>query len=344
MMMVQKILPKFKLIFIPCKENRYRPKVLDTKFLLYYLIFLFTLKILIIPFVIYFPKNIFFAEITNNAIIEFTNRKRELSGLSFLKENPTLDRAAYLKAQNMLEKSYFSHKSPEGISPWYWFKIAGYDYKFAGENLAIGFLDSEEVIEGWYDSPSHKNNLLNQDYQEIGVAVLKGDFQGNEATVVVQLFGTEKPQIPLVETKEEKISVKKSEPPVEKVEPPVEKVEPPVEKVEPPVEKVEPIKEKLLAEETGTKNLKEKAEFKFFNFLNLKYYNLIQEIIYLSLILVIGYLLTAVLFDALIYRKFVIDYKDLIPKAIGFTTVLMILLLIDKPELISLIPHNFQIF
>jgi len=54
--------------------------------------------------------------------------------------------------------------------------------------------------------------------------------------------------------------------------------------------------------------------------------------------------LTAVLFDALIYRKFVIDYKDLIPKAIGFTTVLMILLLIDKPELISLIPHNFQIF
>ncbi|PIT94600.1 hypothetical protein COT96_03040, partial [Candidatus Falkowbacteria bacterium CG10_big_fil_rev_8_21_14_0_10_38_22] len=153
-MMVQKILSKFKLIFIPCKENRYRPKVLDTKFLLYYLIFLFTLKILIIPFIIYFPKSIFFAEITNNAIIEFTNQERQLTGLSFLKENPVLDQAAYLKAQDILEKSYFSHKSPEGISPWYWFKKAGYDYKFAGENLAIGFLDSEEVINAWYDSPS----------------------------------------------------------------------------------------------------------------------------------------------------------------------------------------------
>jgi len=341
MMMVQKILPKFKLIFIPCKENRYRPKVLDTKFLLYYLIFLFTLKILIIPFVIYFPKNIFFAEITNNAIIEFTNRKRELSGLSFLKENPTLDRAAYLKAQNMLEKSYFSHKSPEGISPWYWFKIAGYDYKFAGENLAIGFLDSEEVIEGWYDSPSHKNNLLNQDYQEIGVAVLKGDFQGNEATVVVQLFGTEKtkvsPPSPSTTETPRLPSAPTSSTSTEEIP------QPPFVSGEQATLEEKTLTEKF-PEKIEPKNLRDKTEFKFFNFLNLKYYNLIQEIIYLSLILVIGYLLTAVLFDALIYRKFVIDYKDLIPKAIGFTTVLMILLLIDKPELISLIPHNFQIF
>jgi len=341
MMMVQKILPKFKLIFIPCKENRYRPKVLDTKFLLYYLIFLFTLKILIIPFVIYFPKNIFFAEITNNAIIEFTNRKRELSGLSFLKENPTLDRAAYLKAQNMLEKSYFSHKSPEGISPWYWFKIAGYDYKFAGENLAIGFLDSEEVIEGWYDSPSHKNNLLNQDYQEIGVAVLKGDFQGNEATVVVQLFGTEKTKVsppPPSTTETPRLpSAPTSSTSTEEIP------QPPFVSGEQATLEEKTLTEKF-PEKIEPKNLRDKTEFKFFNFLNLKYYNLIQEIIYLSLILVIGYLLTAVLFDALIYRKFVIDYKDLIPKAIGFTTVLMILLLIDKPELISLIPHNFQIF
>ena len=331
------MIEKVKSIFLPCQENKYKPKFLETKFLVYYLIFLFILKILLIPFFIYFPKSIFFAEITNNAIIEFTNQKRQLSGLSFLKENPVLDRTAYLKAQDMQKKGYFAHKSPEGISPWYWFKKTGYDFKLAGENLAIGFLDSEEVIEGWYNSPSHRANLLNPNYQDIGIAVLNGDFQGNETTIVVQLFGTEKPQIPPVETKEEKILV-------EKIEPPVEKVEPSVEKVEPPVEKVEPTQEKLLAEETGPKNLKEKAEFQFFNFLSFKYHKLIQIIIYLSLIFVIGSLSIAIFFDIFVYRKFILDYKDLIPKAIGFTILLMIFLLIDKPELISLIPHNFQIF
>jgi len=336
-MMVQKILPKFKLIFIPCKENRYRPKVLDTKFLLYYLIFLFTLKILIIPFIIYFPKSIFFAEITNNAIIEFTNQERQLTGLSFLKENPVLDQAAYLKAQDILEKSYFSHKSPEGISPWYWFKKAGYDYKFAGENLAIGFLDSEEVINAWYDSPSHKSNLLNPDYQEIGVAVLKGDFQGNETTVVVQLFGTKETKVssPLVLRPISPQSSTSSTPTPENPQPPLVSGE------EKTLEEKVPEK---IPEKIEVKSLRDESEFKFFNFLSLKYHDLIQGIIYASLIFVIGYLLLDVFFDIFVYRRFVIDYKDLIPKTIGFSLVLIIFLLIDKQGLIQLIPHNFQIF
>jgi len=114
-MMVQKILSKFKLIFIPCKENRYRPKVLDTKFLLYYLIFLFTLKILIIPFIIYFPKSIFFAEITNNAIIEFTNQERQLTGLSFLKENPVLDQNGLFESPRYKKKVILPIKAPKGF-------------------------------------------------------------------------------------------------------------------------------------------------------------------------------------------------------------------------------------
>jgi len=324
------MIEKIKSIFFPCQENKYKPKFLETKFLVGYLIFLLLLKIIVIPFFIYFPQSAFFAQISKSALIFLTDEKRKENGLPPLKENPILNESAFLKADDMLEKGYFSHNSPEGTSPWYWFKKTGYDFKLAGENLAIGFLDSEEVIEGWYNSPSHRANLLNPNYQDIGIAVLNGDFQGNETTIVVQLFGTEKPQIPPVETKEEKISV--------------EKIEPPVEKVEPPVENVEPTQEKLLAEETGPKNLKEKTEFQFFNFLSFKYHKLIQIIIYLSLIFVIGSLSIAIFFDIFVYRKFILDYKDLIPKAIGFTILLMIFLLIDKPELISLIPHNFQIF
>jgi hypothetical protein len=338
------MIEKIKSVFFPCQENKYKPKFLETRVLVYYLIFLFLLKILLIPFFIYFPKSIFFAEITNNAIIEFTNQKRKLFGAPLLKENPNLDQAAYLKAQDMLQKGYFSHNSPDGISPWYWFKKTGYDFKLAGENLAIGFLDSEEVIDGWYASPSHRANLLNPNYQDIGIAVLKGNFQGNETTLVVQLFGAQKAPTGKLENKGEKIAKEKGEPLVKKIEPPAKKVETPEVKTEAKVEKVEPVEGKLLMGETKPKDLKGKAEFQFFNFLSLKYHKLIQAIIYLSLIFVIGSLLIAIFFDIFVYRKFILDYKDLIPKAIGFTILLIVFLLIDKPELISFIPHNFQIF
>ncbi|MFA0783493.1 CAP domain-containing protein, partial [Fervidibacter sacchari] len=85
-------------------------------------------------------------------------RERKLPPLS---ENPILNQSAYLKAKDILDKDYFSHFSPDGLSPWYWFKLSGYDYQFAGENLAIGFLDSKEVHDALMSSPTHKQNILN---------------------------------------------------------------------------------------------------------------------------------------------------------------------------------------
>ncbi|GAH47620.1 unnamed protein product, partial [marine sediment metagenome] len=88
----------------------------------------------------------------------------ESLGLSALRENPQLSKAALLKAQDMLENDYFAHRSPEGITGWYWIKKAGYNYQRAGENLAIAFLDSEEVHKAWNDS-SLQHYLLFQ-YKE----------------------------------------------------------------------------------------------------------------------------------------------------------------------------------
>ena len=103
----------------------------------------------------------------------------------------------------MLQEGYFNHVSPEGLSPWYWFQRQGYQYQYAGENLAIGFLNSNEVTRAWMKSPDHRENILNPHYQEMGLAVVKGNFQGQETTLVVQFFGKQMTTTTAVATKTE---------------------------------------------------------------------------------------------------------------------------------------------
>jgi len=122
-------------------------------------------------------------------VIDLTNKERsELNALP-LQRNTTLDAAATLKAKDMAKNEYFSHFSPTGVSPWYWFDQAGYVYAHAGENLAIHFTDSTEVVEAWMKSPTHRENIVNGKYTEIGVGTAKGSYEGYDTVYVVQLFG-----------------------------------------------------------------------------------------------------------------------------------------------------------
>jgi hypothetical protein len=330
--MLEEIFGKLKLIFIPCQDNKYRPKFLASQFLTYYLIILLILKFLTIPIFIYFPKTIFFADISKISLINLTNKEREELGIQPLKENLKLNTAATLKAMDILEKDYFSHQSPQGISPWYWFKEAGYDYKFAGENLAIGFLDSKEVIQAWKESLLHKKNLLDPNYQEIGIAVMKGDFKGNETTVVVQLLGTtqplptEKPEV-ITKLPEKEILPEKKEISAEKEVLP-EKEEIVAEETPPQVE------EKVVEEKVA----RDKLTFNFFAFFTSDYFNLLQKIIYSSLILIIISLVIN------IFVRIDIQHRDLIFKTLGFVVLLLLFLFIDEITIIKLIPHNFEIY
>ena len=91
----------------------------------------------------------------------------------------------------MIDNNYFAHVSPQKKSPWYWIEKNEYDYTYAGENLAINFTNSEDQQKAWMDSPLHKKNILNPNYDEIGVAVKRGVVEGKETTVVVQMFGAQ---------------------------------------------------------------------------------------------------------------------------------------------------------
>lgn len=123
-------------------------------------------------------------------VVELTNESRADAALGGLKRNSTLDEAARLKAQHMAEVGYFAHYAPDGTSPWHWFDEVSYDYVHAGENLAVHFSDSDEVVDAWLESPSHRANIMNGNYTEIGVGTAKGTFEGFDTVFVVQLFGT----------------------------------------------------------------------------------------------------------------------------------------------------------
>ncbi len=130
--------------------------------------------------------------IYGSVLVALANKDRLSQDISELKTNPVLEAAAQLKANDMAKKGYFSHNTPDGKTPWYWFEQAGYRYTYAGENLAVNFLNSEDVHDAWIRSELHKANILNRNYTEIGIATSTGVYKGKEAIFIVQLFG--KPQ------------------------------------------------------------------------------------------------------------------------------------------------------
>ena len=134
-------------------------------------------------------------EINLENVVDLTNQTRIENGLSKLFINPILNRVASRKAQHMVKNHYFSHTSPEGIDPWYWFKEEGYDYEYAGENLAINYKTAEMQQTAWMKSLTHKKNILNQNYKEIGVATASGYINSKPASITVQVFGS--PQAPI---------------------------------------------------------------------------------------------------------------------------------------------------
>lgn len=141
------------------------------------------------------------ANIPPDEIIRLTNVKRQEIGVSDLTYNAALSQAAKAKGEHMLANNYWAHVAPDGTEPWQFFIDSGYKYRYAGENLARDFSDPGSAIDAWMASPSHKDNMLSGKYKEIGVAVIEGDLNGVDTTIIVQLFGTRltdtAPQIPV---------------------------------------------------------------------------------------------------------------------------------------------------
>lgn len=128
--------------------------------------------------------------LTEAGVINWTNKQRIANNLPPLKENKLLDASAKLKVDDMFKNQYFEHVSPTGVGVDGLAKEVGYEYILIGENLALGnFQNSEKVVEAWMNSPGHRANILNNKYQDIGVAVLERMYNGRKVWMAVQHFG-----------------------------------------------------------------------------------------------------------------------------------------------------------
>lgn len=131
-----------------------------------------------------------FADISVQELVTLTNQKRAENGFGTLSENSQLSIAAGKKADDMFAKNYWAHNSPDGITPWVFIKQAGYNYVYAGENLARGFNSSSDVVNAWMASSTHRANILSANYKDVGFAVKSGSLNGEQTFLVVQEFGS----------------------------------------------------------------------------------------------------------------------------------------------------------
>jgi len=128
--------------------------------------------------------------LTRDGVVEWTNFHREENGLKDLYMKQKLNEVATLKTLDMFERQYFAHVSPIGIEVGDLVRGVGYEFIMIGENLALGgFEGDKDLVQNWMDSPGHGANILNESFQEIGVAVKQGMFEGELVWLAVQSFG-----------------------------------------------------------------------------------------------------------------------------------------------------------
>lgn len=181
-------------LFLSGKKNSHRPQLLHPESLM--LLSLVVLAIFALFNAIRFFPSLadkilgFATNIDVNQVLIATNDKRTSMGLGPLQINEKLNQAALAKAQHMFGEQYWAHSAPDGTQPWTFIKNADYVYKYAGENLARDFDTTNEMVEAWMNSPTHKENIINPNFTEIGLAVLNGTLNGFNTTLVVQMFGT----------------------------------------------------------------------------------------------------------------------------------------------------------
>ena len=255
----------FRDYFIPHKGNGHHPKILRKKPLFAVLAMALLFKISLVSYLFFiYPNDGSMNEDIQMGVFNMLNEERASSGLEPLELNQSLLASATDKVDNMIEDDYFAHKSLDGRMPWDYVSRRDYPYLFIGENLGMSFSSALSVHDALMNSPSHKKNILNEKYTDVGVIVKRGVINGKETNILVQLFGSQRkeelipnPVLAKLDTPEKvetvpEVIVKKIE---DKIEPEitVEKIVPktediPVKGLDNVEDRIEPEKENIDAE------------------------------------------------------------------------------------------------
>lgn len=198
------ILKFIKHSFVPTRQNSWQPYLIRMPALV-----AVTASLLLLQVVITLPASnseVLGAttQTSNDELVELTNNARKAVGARELIVSNRLQAAAEAKVRDMLQRNYWSHTAPDGSPPWLFLQRAGYDYTRAGENLARDFRTSQGVMQGWLQSDEHRNNLLDNRFEEIGIATATGQLFGKQTTLVVAYYGVQQGSSMRVETDSER--------------------------------------------------------------------------------------------------------------------------------------------
>jgi len=178
-------------LFVPQRKNNYKALLAQPSFLAIFLCLYILNQSIIRSIAIARPGILgFSSEITAGKVLDQTNQQRIQTGLEALRYSDTLSKSAQAKAEHMFANNYWAHNAPDGTTPWDFFKQVDYQYQIAGENLAKDFYDTSSMMSAWMKSPTHRDNIVNPKYKEIGIGVVNGTLSGIKTTLVVQHFGT----------------------------------------------------------------------------------------------------------------------------------------------------------
>lgn len=135
------------------------------------------------------------SDINKNSLLKETNKERSSNKLKSFEINDQLVKAAQSKAEDMVKQNYWSHQTPEGKEPWVFIDKTGYKYYKVAENLAYGFSSSNSTVSGWMNSPTHKANILDSSFTDVGFGIANStNYQGHgPETIVVAMYGQPAP-------------------------------------------------------------------------------------------------------------------------------------------------------
>ncbi|MBR1529977.1 MAG: hypothetical protein IJ642_11865 [Oscillospiraceae bacterium] len=103
-------------------------------------------------------------------VADLVNQERAKQGLNALRTNPVLNQAAEIRSQEII--SQFSHTRPDGRSCATVLDDTGVAWTATGENIAYGYDSPESVMNGWMNSSGHRANILNANFDSIGIGVV----------------------------------------------------------------------------------------------------------------------------------------------------------------------------
>lgn len=119
-----------------------------------------------------------------NELLSLINSERQKNNLPEFQIDENLQNVARLKAEDLVQNNYFSHISPIYGTPFEMLKSNGINYKTASENIA-GNSSLTDAVNSWLSSDSHRKNILSNDYNYTGIAVVDSIAYGK---IIVELF------------------------------------------------------------------------------------------------------------------------------------------------------------